>query len=68
MSKFSRYIYNPETLLYEKKEDSKAVRILKMTGFAVCVAAVVALNFFVYTQVFGLDLPKTAHLKKKNAE
>ena len=68
MGKFSRYVYNPETLLYEKKEDSKAIRILKVAGFAFCVAAVVALNFFIYTQVLGLDLPKTAHLKKKNAE
>ncbi|MBO4611078.1 MAG: M23 family metallopeptidase [Bacteroidales bacterium] len=68
MGKFSKYIYNPETLLYEKKEDSKVVRVLKVTGFAFCVAAVVALNFIIYTQVLGLDLPKTAHLKKKNAE
>ena len=51
MGKFSRYVYNPETLLYEKKEDSKAIRILKVAGFAFCVAAVVALNFFIYTQV-----------------
>ncbi|MCR4909992.1 MAG: M23 family metallopeptidase [Bacteroidales bacterium] len=68
MGKFSRYVYNPETLLYEKKEDSKAIRFLKVAGFAFCVAVVVALNFFIYTQVLGLDLPKTAHLKKKNAE
>ena len=53
MGKFSRYVYNPETLLYEKKEDSKAIRILKVAGFAFCVAAVVALNFFIYTQVLG---------------
>lgn len=68
MGKFSRYVYNPDTLLYEKKEDSKLIRFLKVAGFAFCVAAVVALNFFIYTQVLGLDLPKTAHLKKKNAE
>lgn len=68
MGKFSRYVYNPDTLLYEKKEDSKLIRFLKVAGFAFCVAAVVTLNFFIYTQVLGLDLPKTAHLKKKNAE
>lgn len=68
MSRFSKYVYNAETLLYEKKEDSKAVRIAKVAGFALCVAAVVVLNFFLYTRVLGLDLPKTAHLKKKNAE
>ncbi len=68
MGKFSRYVYNPDTLLYEKKEDSKVIRFAKVAGFVFCVAAVVALNFFIYTQVLGLDLPKTAHLKKKNAE
>lgn len=68
MSKFSKYVYNPETLLYEKKEDSGAVRFFKVAGFVCSVAAVVALNFIIYTQVLGLDLPKTAHLKKKNAE
>ena len=68
MSKFSRYVYNTETLLYEKKEDSKLVRFAKVAGFLFCVLAVVALNFYIYTGVLGLDLPKTAHLKKKNAE
>ena len=68
MSKFSRYVYNTETLLYEKKEDSKLVRFAKVAGFIFCVLAVVALNFYIYTGVLGLDLPKTAHLKKKNAE
>lgn len=68
MSKFSKYVYNAETLLYEKKEDSRFVRFAKIAGFAVSVIAVVVLNFYLYTGVFGLDLPKTAHLKKKNAE
>ena len=66
MKKFSRYIYNAETLLYEKHEESSTVRLLKVLGFVAAVAALVCLYFWLYTSVFGLDLPKTAYLKREN--
>ena len=68
MKRLSRYIYNAETLLYEKHEESASVRVLKILGFVAAVAALVCLYFWLYTSVFGLDLPKTAHLKKENAK
>lgn len=67
MARFSKYVYNAETLLYEKHEEKPVVRILKVSGFFLCVAAMVVLNFWLYTSVLGLDLPKTARLKKENA-
>ena len=66
MKKFSRYIYNAETLLYEKHEESSTVRLLKVLGFVAAVAALVCLYFWLYSSVFGLDLPKTAYLKREN--
>lgn len=68
MLKLSRYIYNKDTLLYEKHEESGLVRVLRFGVFALCVAVVVFVNFWAYTSLFGFDLPKTAHLKKINAE
>jgi len=62
------YIYNPETMLYE------AVGVpgwkIWLRRFALISGAVGMgfLYFWIYTSVLGLDLPKTARLKKKNAE
>lgn len=67
MKKFRKYIYNPRTLMYEVHEDSKSTTFLKGLGFACTVLAMVALIFWVYTGLLGLDLPKTARLKKENA-
>ena len=68
MKKFNRYIYNAETLLYEKHEESSSARLLKVLGFVAAVVALVCLYFWLYTSVFGLDLPKTAYLKRENAK
>ena len=66
MKKLSKYIYNAETLLYEKHEESSAARLFKVLGFVAAVVALVCLYFWLYTSVFGLDLPKTAYLKSEN--
>ena len=68
MKKFSKYIYNAETLLYEKHEESSSARLFKVLGFVAVVVGLVCLYFWLYTSVFGLDLPKTAYLKKENAK
>ena len=66
MKKLSKYIYNAETRLYEKHEESSAARLFKVLGFVAAVVALVCLYFWLYTSVFGLDLPKTAYLKSEN--
>lgn len=68
MKKFSKYVYNEKTLLYEVHEDSKLVIALKVSGFILSISAFAALYFFIYVGVLKLDLPKTSRLKKENAQ
>lgn len=67
MGRFSKYVYNEKTLLYEVHEDSFWVKFLKVMGFVSCVICFVVLFFWFYTTALGLELPKTARLKKENA-
>ncbi len=68
MGRFSRYIYNEKTLMYELHSDSKWTVAAKILGFAAVVLLFSAAYFFFYTKVLCLDLPKTARLKKENAQ
>ena len=68
MSKNKNYTFNDRTLLYEIRKRSKMSRILKSaTTFALSLGMAV-LYFWLYTDVLGLELPKTVLLKKQNAE
>ena len=68
MSIDKKYVINQRTLLYEVKKRSRASRLFKpLAFFAVSLVMAVA-YFWIYTSVLGLELPKTALLKKKNAE
>ncbi len=68
MSKSKKYVFNPRTLMYEVQKRSRRSQIAKsvtMLAVSLCLAV---LYFWLYTSVFGLELPKTALLKKQNAE
>ena len=68
MSRSKKYIFNTRTLTYEVKMRSRKSRILRsVTLFALSLGLAVV-YFWLYTSVLGLELPKTALLKKKNAE
>ncbi len=68
MQPFRRYILNPETLTYEKKELPGWFYILcRVSGLALFFALFV-FYLWIYNGVLGLDLPKTARLKRQNAE
>ena len=68
MAKDKKYIFNPKTLSYEVKRRSRRSRALRtMVMFAVSLG-VAMLYFWLYTDVLGLELPKTVLLKKENAE
>ena len=67
MSKTKRYIFNPLTLSYEIKRDSKWSGVLKFLTFFAVTLALSVLYFWLYTSVLGFDSPKIALLKKKNA-
>ncbi len=66
--KLKKYRYNPETLMYEVEEVPAWVAYARWTLMVLGAFALGVFYFWIYTSVLGLDLPKTAALKKKNAE
>ena len=68
MSKSKNYTFNDRTLMYEIRKRSRMSQVFKSaTVFALSLGMAV-LYFWLYTSVFGLELPKTVLLKKQNAE
>ena len=68
MSSGKRYVFNSKTLSYEVKKRSRKSRLFKsLTLFAVSLGMAV-FYFWLYAYVLDLELPKTALLKKKNAQ
>lgn len=67
MSNSKRYVFNPLTLSYEIKRESKLTGLVKSLIFLAVTLAVTAL-FMVIQVSLGFDLPKTAVLRKKNAK
>ena len=63
----ANYVFNPITLQYEVREEPRYAKYVR-TGLSILVAGGLCfLYFWLYTSVLGLDLPKTARLKKENA-
>ncbi|MBR6883612.1 MAG: M23 family metallopeptidase [Bacteroidales bacterium] len=67
MSKIEKYILNPETLMVELREEKKH-RFLKVLGVVLSGAVLFCLYLWIYVYVLGQDLPKTALLKRWNAD
>ena len=68
MSMGKRYVFNSKTLSYEVKKRSKKSRFFRsLMLFAVSLGMAV-FYFWLYAYVLDLEPPKTALLKKKNAE
>ena len=67
MSKIEKYILNPETLMVELREEKKH-RFLKVLGVILSGAVLFCLYLWIYVYVLGQDLPKTALLKRWNAD
>lgn len=61
------YVFNPITLQYEVREEPRYLRHLRKILTVVAVIGLCMLYFWLFTDVLGLDLPKTARLKKENA-
>lgn len=62
-----KYIYNPETMLYEEHVEPKGRRTFRMVLMVLFVLGIVCLYVWIYVSVLGLDAPKTAILKKRHA-
>lgn len=60
-----KYVYNPETLMYEAKNEPKAFRIIRIAALSLVALALVSTYFWLFTSVFKWDLPKTAILKRQ---
>ena len=68
MSKLRKeYSLNPETLMYEIAKVPLGQRLFKIGAYIVACLAVTALYFWLYAGVLKLDPPKTALLKRQNA-
>ena len=63
-----KYVLNPQTLLYEKREPPKSLKYIRLAVAAVTALGFVFLYFWLYTSVFHFDLPRTAVLKRRAAE
>lgn len=68
MSDNKKYVFNSRTLMYEVKKRSRMSRFFAPLLFFAASLVMAALYFWIYVSVLGLELPKTALLKKKNAE
>ncbi len=63
----SKYVLNPDTLLYEEREEPRYLRPLRAAVAVLVAAGFVFLYFWLYTAVFRLDPPRTAMLKRRAA-
>ena len=68
MSKNKNYTFNSRTLMYEVRKRSGISQIFKSAAILALSAGMSVLYFWLYASVFGFELPKTALLKKQNAE
>ena len=68
MVKKKKYVFNPKTLSYEIRKRSRKSRIMRSVALLVGSVVLAVLYFWLYTSVLDFELPKTALLKKKNAE
>ena len=68
MSRNKNYIFNDRTLMYEIRKRSRMSQMFKSVAILASSLAMSVLYFWLYTSVFGLELPKTVLLKKQNAE
>jgi len=62
------YKLNPVTLLYEVEKVSWGSRVAWAVGFILSSLLLSLVYFWIYSSVLGLEPPKTALLKKKNAD
>ena len=67
MSQLEKYIVNPVTLVAELRQE-RSYRGWKIVLVVLSGAALFLLYMWVYVSVLGLDLPKTAILKRQNAD
>ena len=68
MSKSKHYIFNSRTMMYEVRKRSRMSQAIKSAALIALSMVLAVFYSWIYTSVLGLELPKTALLKKQNAE
>ena len=68
MANGKRYVFNSKTLSYEVKRRSRTLRAFRTVAMFAVSLGMAVLYFWLYTGVFGFELPKTTLLKKENAQ
>lgn len=68
MSKNKKYNLNSETLLYEIAKTPRKKRLMKFGSWLLVSIGMTFVYFYLYVSVLGNDPPKTAILKKNNAQ
>ncbi len=63
-----KYVFNPETLMYEARSEPKYVKHIRVALLSVLALGLVVMYFWLYLSVFHFELPRTAALKRRHAE
>ncbi len=63
-----KYVFNPETLMYEARDEPKYLRQIRVVLLVAVALALVAFYFWLYLSVLHLELPRTASLRRAHAE
>ena len=63
----TKYVYDPETLMYEPKDEPRLHKIVRRILLGLLGVGLALLYLWLYVGVFKLELPKTAILKRQNA-
>lgn len=62
-----KYLFDPDTLMYEIQEESRMMRIVRKVGLVVLCVGMVVLYSWLYVYVLKLPLPKKAFLESEKA-
>lgn len=63
----TKFVYNPETLMYEAKDESRRHKVIRRILLWICGAGLVVFYLWLFVAVFKFDPPKTAILKRQHA-
>ncbi len=63
-----KFVFNPQTLLYEVKSESKYRKKLRLALLVLAALGIVLFNFWFYIDVLHLELPRTSILKRRHAQ
>lgn len=64
----TKYVYDPETLMFEPRDESRGHKIVRRILLALLAVGLAVLYLWLYLFVFKLELPKTAILQREHTK